>query len=178
MLWKQLMQIVGQTWLNLVTWTCMSWSEGQHDLYFTVQWFCLISWSLFDVCTSYFGIMNQYDPRFDFKVNVGHCDLYFMVQWFGLISWRLFDLWTSLLGIMNQYDPTFDIKKDRSMWSIFHGPVISRYIYEHHTLGLWVSMTRRSTSKKMYVFVTYISWSSDFVLYLKHYLMHECHIFR
>ena len=34
MLWNQLMQIVGRTWLNLVTWTCGSWSEGQHDLYF------------------------------------------------------------------------------------------------------------------------------------------------
>ena len=22
--------------------------------------------------------MNQYDPRFDLKINVGHCDLYFM----------------------------------------------------------------------------------------------------
>ena len=27
-----------------------------------------------------FGIMNQYDPRFDLKINVGHCDLYFMAQ--------------------------------------------------------------------------------------------------
>ena len=34
----------------------------------------------------YFGIMNQYDPRFDLKINVGHCDLYFMVQWFCLVS--------------------------------------------------------------------------------------------
>ena len=34
LLWNQLMQIVGRTWLNLVTWTCGSWSEGQHGLYF------------------------------------------------------------------------------------------------------------------------------------------------
>ena len=27
-----------------------------------------------------FGIMNQYDPTFDLKINVGNCDLYFMVQ--------------------------------------------------------------------------------------------------
>ena len=28
------MQLVGQTWLNLVTWTCGSWSEGHpaHNL--------------------------------------------------------------------------------------------------------------------------------------------------
>ena len=104
------MQIVGRTWLNLVTWTCGSWSEGQHDLYFTVQWFCLISWRLLVFCTSYFGSMNQYDPTFDLKINVGHCDLYSMVQWFCLISWRLFDVWTILFGIMSQYDPKFDLK--------------------------------------------------------------------
>ena len=62
------------------------------DLYFMVQWFCLITWRLFDVCTSFFGIMGQYDLTFDLKVNVGHCDLYCMVQWFCLISWRLFDV--------------------------------------------------------------------------------------
>ena len=75
LLWKQLMQIVGRTWLNLVIWTCGSWSEGQHDLYFKGQWFCLISWRLFDVCTSYVGSMNQYNPTFDLRINVGHCDL-------------------------------------------------------------------------------------------------------
>ena len=31
---------------------------------------------------------------------------------------------------------------------------------------------------KINVFVTYISWSSDFVLYLQDYLMHDCYIFR
>ena len=108
LLWKQLMQIVGQTWLNLVTWTCGSWSEGQHDLYFKLQWFCLISWRLFDLCTSYFGSMNQYDPAFYLKINVGHCDLYFMVQWFCLIY--LMYIWTSLFRIMSQYDPKFDLK--------------------------------------------------------------------
>ena len=71
-----------------------------------VQWFCLISWRLFDVCTSYFGSMNQYD----LNINVGHCDLYSMVQWFCLISWRLFDAWTLLFGIMSQSDPKFYLK--------------------------------------------------------------------
>ena len=75
-----------------------------------VQWFCLIFWRLFDVWTSYFGIMSQYDTTFDLKINVGHCDLYFMVQWFYLISWRLFDIWTPYFGIMSQYDPMFDLK--------------------------------------------------------------------
>ena len=42
--------------------------------------FALYLGRLFDVCTSYFGSMNQYDPKFDLKINVGHCELYFMVQ--------------------------------------------------------------------------------------------------
>ena len=122
------MQIVGRTWLNLVTWTCGSWSEGQHDLYFTVQWFCLTSWRLFDVCTSYFGSMTQYDMTFDLKINVGHCDLYSMVRWFCSISWRLFDVWTILFGIMSRYAPKFDLKINKGHWPIFHGPVILPYI--------------------------------------------------
>ena len=82
---------------------------GHCDLYFMVQWFCLISWRLFDVCTSYFGIMSQYDPKFYLKINIGHFDLYFMVQWFCVTSWRLFDVWTSYFGIKGQYDLTFDL---------------------------------------------------------------------
>ena len=53
---------------------------SHYDLYFMVQWFCLVSWRLFDVWTSLFGIMTQYDPTFDLKMNIGHCDLYFMVH--------------------------------------------------------------------------------------------------
>ena len=69
-------QIVGRTLVSLVTLTCGSWSEGEHDLYFTVQWFCLISWKLFDVWTSYFGIMSRYDPMFDLKINVGNWPIF------------------------------------------------------------------------------------------------------
>ena len=58
----------------------------------------------------YFGSMNQYDPTYDLKINVGHCNLYFMVQWFCVTSWRLFETWTSYFGIMDQYEPTFDRK--------------------------------------------------------------------
>ena len=95
LLWKQLWQIVGRTSVSLVTLTNGSRNEDHHDLYFTVKWFCLISSRLFNVWTSYFGIMCQYALMFDLKINIGHYDLYFMVQWFCLISWRLFDIWTS-----------------------------------------------------------------------------------
>ena len=55
-------------------------------LYFMVQWFCLIAWRLFHVWMSLLGIMNQYDPTIDLKINVDHCDLYFMGQWLCLIA--------------------------------------------------------------------------------------------
>ena len=178
------MQIVCQTWLNLVTWTCWSWSEVQHDIHFMVLWFCLMSWRLFDVCTSYFGSMNQYDPTFDLKVNVGHCDLYFMVQWFCLISWRLFDVWTSLFGIMNQYDLTFDLKINVDHCGLYFMVhwfcIISWRLFDVWTsfFGIMGRMTRHLTSKYLYVTVTYISWSSDFALYLQDCLINVFHIFR
>ena len=176
------MQIVGQTWLNLVTVTCWSWSVGQHDLYFTVQLFCPISWRLFNVCTSYFRSMNPYDTTFHLRINVGHCDLYVMVQWLCLIPWRLFHVWTSLFGIMNQYDPMHDLKVnvghcDLYSWSSDVVLYLEDYLmYEHHRGRLKVSITGRLTSN--YVTVTCISWSTDFALYLKDYLMDECNIFR
>ena len=78
-------------------WVRMTWSltlkinVGHCDLYFMVQWGCLISWRLFDIWTPYFGILSQYDPMFDLKINVGHCELYFIVHWFCLISLYLMD---------------------------------------------------------------------------------------
>ena len=83
---------------------------GHCDLYSMVQWFCLISWRLFDAWTLLFWIMSQYDPKLYLKINIGHCDLYCMAQWFCVISWRLFDVWTSYFGIKGQYDLTFDLK--------------------------------------------------------------------
>ena len=70
------------------------------DLYFVAQWFCVTSWRLFDVWTSYFGLKGRYDLTFDLKINVGLCDLYFIVQWLCLISPRLFDAWVSYFQIM------------------------------------------------------------------------------
>ena len=50
------------------------------------HWISPLSWRLFDVRTSNFRIMSQYDTTFDLEINIGHCDLYYMVQWFCLIS--------------------------------------------------------------------------------------------
>ena len=110
---------------------------GQHDLYFTVQWFCLISWRLFDVWTSYFGIMIQYDPTFDLNIIVGHSDLLFMAQWFCLISWSLFEVWTSYFGLWFSMTRVWPQNKCCSVWSIFHGSLILPYIFD-----VWTSYFR------------------------------------
>ena len=94
-----------------------------------VQWFYLISWRLFDACTSYFGIMNQYDPRFDLKINVGHCDLHFMVQWF--LSCILKTIWCTNIIIWDNelvWPCIWPQNKCRSLWPIFPGQVILPYI--------------------------------------------------
>ena len=114
------MQIFGQTWLNLVTWTCGSWNGGQHDLYFTVQWFCLISRRLL-----WISVTRR------MTLNVGHRDLYLMVQWLCLIPWRLFHVWTSLFGIMNQYDRMHDLKINichRDLYFLYPGIYGEGYI--------------------------------------------------
>ena len=98
-------------YMNIVFWDNGSvWSDVWPQSKCRSLWFCLVSWRLFDVWTSLFGIMIQYDPTVDIKIKVGHCDLYFMVQWFCVISWRLFDVWTSYFGIMGHYDQPFDLK--------------------------------------------------------------------
>ena len=161
-----------------MTLTCGLWSEGQHDLYIKFRWFCLISWRLFHVCTSYFGIMNQYDPRFDLKINVGHCDLYFMVQWFCIISWRLFYVWTSLFGIMGQYDLTFDLKIIVGHCDLYFMVqwfcIISRILFDVWTsyFGI-IGQFDQTFDIKVNIS---ISWSSDLALYLEDCLMHVHHI--
>ena len=92
---------------------------GHCDLYFMVQWFCVTSWRLFDVWTSYFGIEDQYDLTFGLKINVGLCDLYFMVQWLCLISPRLVDAWVPYFQIMKQCDPNFDLKVNISQHDLY-----------------------------------------------------------
>ena len=151
-------------------------------LYFMVQWFCVISWRLFDVCTSYFWSMNQFDLQFDLKINVGHCDLYFMVQWLCLIAWRLFHVWTSLFGIMKHYDPTHDLKINVGLCDLYFMVqwfcVISTNWWVYIILGDYGSVWPEVWPENKRMSLTYISWSTDFALYLKDFLMDECHISR
>ena len=66
-------------------------------------------------------------------------------------------------------------------WPTFHGPVILSYILK--TIW-WINVVLEiliqydtNIELKLYIYrpVTYISWSSDFALYLADYLMDKCH---
>ena len=73
-----------------------SWSDvgGPCDIDLWVrsedQWFCLISWRLLDVWISNFGIMSQYDPMFDLKINVhvGHC---YLISWSSDFAFLMYE---------------------------------------------------------------------------------------
>ena len=84
------------------------------------------------------GILVLCDAKIYLVKGMWVSDLHFMVQWFCLISWRLFD------GFILYWRYWFNVKQ---------------------TLN-WNYICRS---------VTYISWSSDFVLYLEDYLLDKCH---
>ena len=91
--------------------------------------------------------------------------------WFmNIILWNYESVWPNMWP-QNKY---------RSLWPIFHGPVILAYILK--TVCVWTSyfgiMSKYDTMfdlKISEVTVTYISWSSDFALYVEDYLMYEHH---
>ena len=127
-------------YMNTILWDCKSvwpnvWPKvfvAHCDLYFMVEWFCLISWKLFSDWTSYFGIMSRYDPTCDLQINVGHCDLYFMVHCICPLSSFILKTVLYMNIILSDYESVWhDIwpgNKCRSLWPIFHGPVILPYI--------------------------------------------------
>ena len=84
------------------------------------------------------GILVPCDAKIYLIKCIWVSDLHFMVQWFCLISWKLFD------GLI--------------LYQIYRFSVTQ-------TLN-WNYICRS---------VTYISWSSDFALYLEDYLMGKCH---
>ena len=108
---------------------------------------------LFHVWTSLFGIMTQYDPKFNLKINIGHYDLYFMVQQLCVISWGLFDVWTSYFGIVGQYDLMFDLKIDVGLCNLYF--MVQSFVlylqdylmHECHIFRKWDSVTQSLSSK-------------------------------
>ena len=101
---------------------------GHCDLYFMVQWLCLIPWRLFHVWTSSFGIMNQYDPMHDFKINVGHWPIFHGPV---ILCYILKTIWCMNIILGDYVSVSPDVwpqNKCMSLWPIFHGPLILPYI--------------------------------------------------
>ena len=98
-------------------------------------------------------------------------DLHFTVQWFYPISWRLFD------GLMLYWKYWFSVMQTLTwnyyvgQWPIFHGPVILPYILK--TIWWTNVITGILDPCDVKWKVTYISWSSDTVLYLEDFLVKE-----
>ena len=101
---------------------------GLCDLYFMVQWFCLISPRLFDAWVSYFQIMRQCDPNFDLKVNMSKWPIFhglvillniFKVIWlYEHHSWYNGSVW--------HIDWLYQVYVGQ--WPIFYGPAILLHI--------------------------------------------------
>ena len=136
----------------------ISWRHFDGGMMYWRYWFCVTqTWNWNYLCTSLIYISwssdfalyledylmdKYYNNPCDAKIYHTKCmwvsDLHFMVQWFCLISWRLFD------GLM----------------------LYCRY---------WFNVTQTLNWNYICRPVTYISWSSDFALYLEDYLMDKCH---
>ena len=107
-----------------------------------VQWFCLISWRLFDIFTSYFLEYESVQPdvwpqnkcRSLWPIFHGPVIVPFTLKTIScrnIIIWDYesvwpthdlkIDIWTSSLGKMGPYEWTFDLlNKCMSLWPIFH----------------------------------------------------------
>ena len=97
------------------------WTVSDVDLYFMDQWFtCYLQHYFIDLHTSDIGSIWHYE----WPYITSQCDLYFMVQWFCLISPTLFDGFTSYLGYWFSMTLVWPYNTCRSLWPIFHGPVV------------------------------------------------------
>ena len=60
------MQIVGQTWINLVTWTCGSWNEGQHDIFhgsMILSYILKTIWCMYIILSEYESVWPEVWPQ-------------------------------------------------------------------------------------------------------------------
>ena len=124
-------------WMNIIIWDYESvwpevWLQNKYKSLWPVmvQWFCVTAWRLFDVWISYFGIMGQYDPTFDLKINSGLCDLYFMVQWFCLISPKTWCMSVIFSDNETLWPKRWPQSKYKSTWPIFHDLMILLNVFK------------------------------------------------
>ena len=135
---------------------------GHCDLYFMVQWVCLMSWRLFDISTPYFGIMSQYDLMFDLKINVGHCDLP-IFHGPAILPYILKTIWymnTRLWDYDSVGPDVWPKNKCRSLWPLFHCPLILPYIFVFDGWMSYFWKMRQCNTVQWFVFFWFLLWKT------------------
>ena len=124
--------------------------------------------------------MSQYDPKFDFKINVGLSDLYSQFKHFCLRPWRVFLCFNTILTNYESYDQKFDLKINvghsdlcftQTKWN--HLMSWKYFMYKHHTFRVSFSIAWHLSLNSVWPEVwtqinvgqAYISQSSDFLPY-------------
>ena len=187
LLTKKLMQTIGQTWLNLVALTCGSWSEGRHDLYFTVQWFSLIIFPyILKTIRCMYIILWDNESVWSEVWPQNKCRSLLIFHGPVILLCTLKAIWYMNVIIRDYELVWLDVwskNKCRSRLPIFQGSVILRNTLK--PIFLWTSyfgimgQYDQTFDLKINVFhCDQYFMSSDFPLCLKDYLMDEFHIFR
>ena len=98
-----LLKTLGQLSFIFMILNFVSWGEGQSDLYFMVQWFCLISWRLFDGWTSYLGNGPVWHRNWPHYIHVGQWPIFHGPV---ILSYILKTIWwiNVRLGIIVHFD--------------------------------------------------------------------------
>ena len=115
-LWKQLMQIVGQTWLNLVTLTCWSSSEGPVILHYILATIWCMNIILWDYGSVWPNIWPQNKCRSMWLIFHGPVILSYISKTIWCMSIIFSDNETVLPKLWPQ-------GMYKSTWPIFHGLV-------------------------------------------------------
>ena len=91
-------------------------------------------------CTSLFGIMSQYDPKFDLKINIGFWPIFHGPVILRYILKTFWCMNIILLDYVSEWHAVWPQSKCRPMWPIFHGPeILSNIPKTTSVFNAWVS---------------------------------------
>ena len=154
------------------------------DLHFMVQWFCLITWRLFDGLMLYwrywFSVTQTLNWNYICRsvTNIScSCDFALYLKDYLMEkcrNWNIGSMWCKDLPYKMYVD----------QWPIFHGPVILSYILKTFwwrnvalktLIQCNIKFDLQGYKYILYRSVTYILWYNDSALYFQHYLMNKPH---
>ena len=124
LLWKQIRQISGWTSVSLVTLTCGSWSEGQHD---HISWATDFALDLEDYLMYKHHTLGLW-VSMTWHIPLNKCrSLWPKFHGSMILPYILKTVWCMNILLRNGKSVWPDVwpkNKCRSLWPIFHGPVI------------------------------------------------------